>query len=181
MITQSSSRRLLLHNLANALLFQLCWFAAILLDWYWALPAFMLLVLQVWAGAKVRVLWPLLGIALAGIVADTIFVQFGVYSFPQERLTLPGGEPVWMALLWVAFVLTLPYSLNWLVQKRLAFIITCAVAGPLSYSAGVRLDVMAFGWTALPVIAGLWAGIGLLVQLSRSHSLRSGGRVACDY
>ena len=175
---KTASRIALIHNLSNAVLFQVCWFAAILLDWYWALPAFVLLVFQVWAGARVKTLWPLLGIALVGVLADTIFLHLGIYSFPQERLSLPGGEPVWMALLWVAFVLTLPYSLDWLVQKRLAFLLACAVAGPLSYSAGVRLEVMAFNWTALPVIAGLWAGIGLLV-LSLRH--RTNGRVVCEY
>lgn len=176
-----ASRVALLHNLSNAVLFQLCWFAAILLDWYWALPVFLLLVFQVWAGAKVRNVWSLLGIALVGILADTLFVQLGVYGFPQDRLGLPGGEPVWMALLWVAFVLTLPYSMDWLVQKRNAFILACAVAGPLSYSAGVRLDVMAFEWTALPVIAALWVSIGLLVQVDRQCTKKSDEAIACDY
>ena len=85
---------------------------------------------------------------------------------------------MWGGWVGVGFGLTLPYSLDWLVQKRLAFLLACAVAGPLSYSAGVRLEGMAFNWTALPVIAGLWAGIGLLV-LSLRH--RTNGRVVCEY
>jgi len=173
-----TSRVALIHNLTNAVLFQVCWFIAILFDWYWALPAFFLLVFQVWAGGRVKTPWPLLGIAIVGIVADTVFLQFGVYSFPQDRLSLPGGEPVWMALLWMGFVLTLPYSMDWLVQKRLVFLLACAVAGPLSYSAGMRLDVMTFDTAALPVIAGLWTVIGLLV-LCINHKAEA--RVVCEY
>lgn len=175
---KTAARVALIHNLSNAALFQVCWFVAILFDWYWALPAFVLLVFQVWAGARVKMPWLLLGIAFIGIVADTVFLHLGVYSFPQDRLSLPGGEPIWMAMLWVAFVLTLPYSLDWLVQKRVGFLLACAVAGPLSYSAGVRLEVMAFDTSALPVIAGLWLAIGLLVL---AVNQRSEGRVACDY
>ncbi len=172
----NSTRMTLLHNLSNAVLFQVCWFVAILFDWLWAMPAFALLLFQVWAGGRIARAWPLLVIALIGVLADIVLLNLGVYSFPQPRLNLPGGEPVWMSMLWVAFVFTLPYSLDWLASKPRLFIPLCTAVGPISYSAGVKLEVMAFDWSALPVIAVLWGSVGVLITYCRPLYLRRGLR-----
>ena len=92
---------------------------------------------------------------LVGILLDYTLMQSGMYQFAN------GSFPLWLACIWIAFVLSLRHSLAWLaprpwfVQSLLG-----AIGGTLSYASGARLGAVSFGWPLLPTLvtlAGLWA------------------------
>jgi hypothetical protein len=94
--------------------------------------------------------------ALAGWAGDTILVRTGLLSFPGAT-TAPWSQP-WMAALWAAFAVSLTVSMIWLVRRP--FVVAGAfgaVAGPLAYAAGERLDVLALARWSAPAVAAEWA------------------------
>lgn len=95
-------------------------------------------------------LWPL---ALLGLSIDSALTLAKVFEFSVL--------PVWLAMIWIAFVMTLSHSLAWL--KKLPFVLLPpigAVAGTASYMAGWRLEAVEFPRGPLVsamVLAGVWA------------------------
>ena len=94
------------------------------------------------------------GIAI-GVLFDYALMESGVYRFAD------GEFPLWLACIWVAFVLSLRHSLAWLaprpwfVQSLLG-----SICGTLSYLSGERLGAVSFGLPLVPtliILAGIWA------------------------
>jgi hypothetical protein len=145
--------------LANALLFQLGWFACVFgARWPWLLvvAAVCIAAHLKWVSATPGEWRVLLAVAGCGWLLDTALLQLGVFGFAGSSPVLPA----WLALLWLCFASTLGYTLNWTARPWWLGSILGAIGGPLSYLGGARLaDVeLPLGTTAsLLILAVLWA------------------------
>ena len=168
------------HLVINAVLFQVIWFLAIFTEWYWAFLALIALASHTYAISSNRMqdLKLLVVIGFTGITIDTFFKVNGLYSFGGELSLTERSVPLWLCTLWCGFALTLNYSLNWMVKKPSLFIIGCAVAGPVSYSAGRANGVIDFADSSLLVLSAEWMFIAVLtLYLSKAFNFgRSGVR-----
>jgi hypothetical protein len=167
----------LLGVVANFVLFQLAWFAAILggasgYGGIAALPAVVVALLHLglhrsrWRGEGLLIL----GATLVGFLIETGFIGFGALHYAGQAIDALLA-PVWILALWLAFG-TLPNgSLNWLKGRMVLQIILGAVLGPLSYLGGVRLGAATLGmpeWLSLAVIALGWGlAMPILFRLAK--------------
>lgn len=159
-------------TVANAIVFQLTWFAAVIgaghgLAWpgVAAVTAFALLQLRSPAtrGADLK----LIALAAAlGALLDSAFVSTGLlrYAAPWPSAQF---APAWIVALWVALALSLNHSLRWLKPRPWLAALLGACSAPLSFLGAARgwdavafapptagtLTVVAAGWAlALPVL-----------------------------
>ncbi|MDX1451353.1 MAG: DUF2878 domain-containing protein [Oleiphilaceae bacterium] len=153
-------------NLAgNALVFQGLWFAAIF-DFIWVagLCVAVLLVQGVMASWSSSLWRRLAAVAILGMSADATFTYLGWYQFPDDA-PLSTPIPLWLSLLWLGFVCTLPLSLRWILNRPAVSTLVFAVAGCFSYAAGRALGALTFEDGVLLATASLWACVGLLSSL----------------
>ncbi|PSJ45784.1 DUF2878 domain-containing protein [Zobellella endophytica] len=146
------------------LAFEGFWLLAVAGQNRWAWLTALLLAAHFWfspsRGADVRALW----LAVPGLLTDAALAWAGVFVF--------GHWPLWLALLWAGFVLTLGHSLVWLRRfspSLMAF--TGALAGTSSYLAGWRLGAVQLPlgcWVSAAILVPVWATLlPLLVGLDR--------------
>jgi hypothetical protein len=134
----------------NFVFFQAGWFACII------------------GAANEQVLWPVIGTLLYlaihiwrsenskselklifkavifGVSADTLIANLGFLYFndawPSAYLS-----PIWMWTLWALVASTVSGSLSWLRGKPLLGMVLGAIAGPMSYEAGIRMGAGSWG------------------------------------
>ncbi|XOV79919.1 MAG: DUF2878 domain-containing protein [Aestuariibacter sp.] len=148
-------------KIVNFVIFQLIWVAAVIFQYQglWACVLLLALhfVISPQRKTDLQATYKALGI---GIIVDLLLMSFGVYVFPDNHF------PLWLACLWMGFVLTLRHSLQWLLQKPIYW--QCALGafgGTVSYLSGVQLGAVKLGIDlvyAAPLIVIIWA---LLVPL----------------
>lgn len=166
-----------MHKIINALLFQVCWFSAVLWGWQYGLPALILLAAHGYVFERGQHAYAALaGIVAAGLVLDSALFASGWFSVPEPAPLMLGLTPAWLMCMWCAFALTLGSSLSWWRDYPKIFVPVCAIAGPLSYFAGQRLGALeiqpqAYFWHGLA-----WAVLGLAVVffIRQPFSKRSG-------
>ncbi len=159
------------HVLINAVLFQLLWFAAVLLGWPAALAVLVVLVMHLYLAPGPAVPWQkLLVLAGLGMVFDGMMTRGGIYLFDDTTMVALGTLPLWLACLWLGFVMTLVASLDWLRRNALWFTLASALAGPTSYWAGSRLGALSLETEMLWLTALFWGGFAFLA----SHLLNTG-------
>ncbi|AOY99675.1 hypothetical protein BKK81_10725 [Cupriavidus sp. USMAHM13] len=160
------------RRLAYALLGQAGWFAAVLGAVHgaaWLGPAFTLtvLALHLWQVPRPgREACLLAGVALGGAFWETTLVRLGLVQYAHV-ITLPGGAPLWLVGLWILLALQLNVLFSWLRGRPWLAALLGAVAGPLSFRAGVALGAATFPDPvhALAVLAAGWAlALPLLVH-----------------
>lgn len=152
-------------NIINAVLFQLCWFLAVLGGWIWVLPAVVVMAMHYYASSRNVVLDVRLPLVVGGtgMAMDGLLHASGIYAFPSEPLLpAPAAVPLWLCLLWLAFGLTLNRSLAWLVQRNSLFMLLCCVAGPLAYAAGRQAGAISFSDHAVAAMVVEWLLVALL-------------------
>ena len=95
----------------------------------------------------------LLPIALAGCLLDALLWQLGLFEFSA-------GFPLWLALLWLGFSLTLAHGLRWLlVLPRWQQALIGGVGGASSYLAGAAMGAVHLPWglgISGSVLAVIW-------------------------
>ena len=128
---------------ANAVLFQLAWFACVQGDDVVAMVtvAAVLALHQHWVMRDARE-WYLLPIAaLLGLAVDTLWIRLGVLvpAAPTQ------WAPLWLVSLWLLLATTLLHSLHWLAPRPLLSALLGAVAGPLAYYAGTAFGAARLG------------------------------------
>lgn len=156
-----------MRNLANAVAFQLAWFAAVIgagrgHAWPGVLAVALFAVLQLSMDPRQRfadlslAAWA----ALAGFALDSLFVASGLlrYAAPWPS---PALAPVWIVALWINLALALNHSLRWLQPRPWLAAPLGAAAAAGSYLAAAR------GWQAvaftppaahaLATVAACWA------------------------
>jgi len=163
----------------NFILFQVGWFACIL------------------GAANNQVLWPVLGsllylaihvlrseqpnlelklilkAVLFGVSADTLIANVGFLHF-QDAWPSPHLSPFWMWTLWALVASTINGSLSWLRDRPVLGAVLGAIAGPLSYEAGIRMGAGSWGVNGqlggLVLLAIVWgATIPLLFYWHHRH------------
>ncbi len=163
------------HILANAVLFQICWFVAILAGGYWALIPLLLMCCHYVFYMGAKYLRPVLLLSLVGILIDSAYLGVNIYTVTETSALVPFlGLPVWLACLWIGFCACLPVSLAWLLKEKYWFVLLTTVMGPISYIAGRRLGAIDFTNSSLLWIVAEWLLIALLTLfIFRSDSTDS--------
>jgi hypothetical protein len=159
--------------LINAALFQIGWFACVMGGNTIALLSALLVLLAHWFFiSKSFAEWRLIFlVAIAGTLIDSILFATNIFTDGSER----SFAPLWLISLWLIFPTTLNHSFAWLHQRLGLAIVLGAIAGPLSYLAGVKLGAVNFGvepMQAMLVIGVIWA-IFLPVSLALIARWRS--------
>lgn len=148
--------------LLNIALFQLGWFACLLLSSSWLL-AVIVLVLAIhfyYIVPKEKCRSEMQLIAL--VVCVGFFLECGYLFF--RVIIREDGElfpPIWLLFIWLLFATTFRYSLAWLRPKPILSALFAGVAAPMSYLAGVNLnDTVTLNsetFFSLAVISASWA------------------------
>ncbi|EIK94354.1 hypothetical protein PMM47T1_22433 [Pseudomonas sp. M47T1] len=151
----------MLEKAANALLFQMGWFACVLggnSGWL-VLVLAILMVHWAWHG-DARLM---LEAFVLGLVLDSALMWLKVFDFHPNGWLVP----LWLALLWPLLASTLRYCLAWTARPWWLAALLGAVAGPLSYFAGGRLAGVGFplgmGITLI-ILAVIWGGIFVILH-----------------
>jgi hypothetical protein len=161
--------------IANFLLFQLGWFAAVLggahnLPWAGAAVALTIVVFHLASAPRPRPELVLIGIATAvGAAWDSLLVAMGWLVFASGTL-VAGLAPLWIVAMYALFATTLNASLNWLKGRYLMAALFGAIGGPLAYYAGEKLGGVSFPdpLTAMTALALGWGALmPLLMVLAR--------------
>jgi hypothetical protein len=167
----NGSQLLMLRAIANFILFELAWFAAVIggaRGWpnLGALPAIAVVAIHLAAHRphlKQEVML-VLGVTALGVIVETAFIFLGTLQYVGTNGTsvLP---PVWIAALWFAFG-TLPHgSLEWLSGRIWPQLLLGAVFGPLSYLGGARLGAATMGEPIVISLAVIGCGWALAMVL----------------
>lgn len=151
---------------ANFIVFQAAWFAAVLgaandLPLWGTACVFSAIAWHVAVSADPpREFRLVLSVSAIGFVVETLVVWQGHIAYPSGQPD-PRLAPYWMVAMWSLLAMTLNVNLRWLKRRWLWAAVLGAVAGPLSFTAGVRLGgarfvdatpalvQMALGWAAL--------------------------------
>jgi|HubBroStandDraft_6_1064221.scaffolds.fasta_scaffold35119_3 hypothetical protein len=160
--------------LGNLLGYQLVWFLAVYgagagRAWPALAAAALFALWQLAGSATPRDDLRLIGIGLGcGVLLDGLLARLQLLHYAAAAVALPpGGAPLWILALWVAFALTLNHSLRWLRGRVLRAALLGLLGGPLAYLAAARLagavSFVAPAWHALTVLALGWAGALALV------------------
>lgn len=155
-----------MKNVANFVLFNVCWFAAVegaAQGWVWLGPlAFGAMVLHhlgwlVPPAERRRELRYLLLIGAVGTLLDTVMHRSGLIVYPTSTQAWPFAVvPPWIVSLWIGFA-TLPrLSLAWLGRCPIWLaVVFGAVGGPLSFWGGTHFGSIGPG-------GELWVTLGVL-------------------
>lgn len=167
----------MLKQIANAVLFQIGWFACVLGgNSYWLLiPAGVLLIHLLWISSWKAEGKLLLWITGLGTVLDSVLMLLGVFDFGSQGWLIP----LWLILLWAVLGTTLRHCLAWTAKPLWLASVLGAIGGPMSYYAGSQLaDVqLPLGlWPSMVLLAVLWAVVFALLQ-SLSGRLLAGQSV----
>lgn len=134
-------------RIANAVAFQIGWFACVLgaaWGYWWAGPlfvaAFALLQLGLLEDRR-RESRLILVTLLIGWVFDSVLILFGYY-IPKANVFEGWGSSPWLVAMWVNFALTLRHSMSWMRGRYGVGAVMGAIFGPMAYHAGVRLGAM---------------------------------------
>jgi hypothetical protein len=106
---------------------------------------------------------PRRGNELKRLLAVTIFglvLELTALSLGRHRFIGPGMIPLWVVSLWLLLAATLNSSFAWLSKRPVLAAVLGAVAGPLSFKAGVGLGAGAYlvsPASASVVLGAQWA------------------------
>lgn len=138
---------------AHLLGFNLYWLLAV--KWQQPGPLLVILLLHFLFSPSRQRDWRLLPIAVAGCLLDALLWQLGLFRFPA-------GFPLWLALLWLGFALTLAHGMRWLLRlPRWQQALFGMVGGTSSYVAGAAMGAVHLPWgigisAALLAVIWMW-------------------------
>jgi len=102
-----------------------------------------------------------LAVVLIGAVWESALVRSGLLAYPSGTI-VPGTAPYWIPALWALFAAQLNTSYRWLKSRLVLASLFGAIAGPLSFRAGVALGALRF---VQPLAAVIALAIGWAVLL----------------
>nr|WP_301334564.1 DUF2878 domain-containing protein [Variovorax dokdonensis] len=154
------------HRIANFVLCQIAWFAAVVgaARGYEAVGCAVVLAVMAWhlalAARPLREAALLLVVTFFGLLAEA--AQAHLDAFRYVGAVAPGDQPpLWLVLLWPLLGCMLNVSLRWMRGRYLLAAVCGAIAGPLAFFGGARLGAaqihdasilwlaQAIGWAAL--------------------------------
>lgn len=152
--------------IANLILFQLTWMAAVggAGSGLWWPGLLMLGLFALWHLNTTRWLRAdliLVGVAASGgFLVDSALLHAGVLSYATP-IPFSGAAPIWIVVLWVAFALTLNHSMGFLRGRPWLAAAFGLAGGPLAYWVAVKVwNAAQFGpseLTSLIVLGIVWA------------------------
>lgn len=159
-------------KLANAVLFNVSWFAIVVTQSTPVALAIAALHLAVhftfFSRSKGEVLLVAL-VSIIGVAVDQLLFLLGVFNLGGQGAV----APLWLSCLWPVFATTLLHAFGSLQRRPVLAGVIGAVGGALSYVAGTRLSAVDFAdplWGPV-ALAALWA---LLFPLLLALSTRLG-------
>lgn len=150
-------------NLANALLFQCHWFAAMLIGPLWAIPFFIMLGVQAFSKStsQKKELSTWIVITFLGITVDHLLATIGAYTFRSgEWLVWPTLVPLWLVMMWMGFSMTVNHSLQWVFSRWWLPPVLFSIAGPLAYMGGSSLGKLELDQAHILWVAFVWCILG---------------------
>ncbi len=163
-------------QLANFIVFQAAWFAAVLGAAHriplWGTACVVAAIgWHLGVSARPALEARLVGIVgLIGFVVETAIVWQGHVRYPSDQPDA-GLAPYWMVALWGLLAITLNVTLRWLKRRPVLAAVLGAIAGPASFASGVRLGGAQFIATtpALLTLAASWALLMPLLMWLSDH------------
>ena len=161
-------------QLANLLVFQTAWFAAVLgaahgFPFLGTAAVVAAIGWHLGVSARPAEEAKLVGLAcLFGFVLESFSAMRGVIAYPSGQPD-PRLAPYWMVALWGLLAIALNVTMRWLRPRLWLAAVLGAVAGPASFASGVQLGGARFvdAPAALAWLAIVWAvAMPLLVWLS---------------
>ena len=139
-----------MSKLWNFILFQVGWFACIIgaannqVLWP-VLGTLVYLAIHIWRSEYPKLeLMLILKIVVFGVSADTLIANLGFLNF-EDAWPSAYLSPIWLWALWALVASTINGSLSWLRGRLVLGAVLGAIAGPLSYEAGIRLGAGSWG------------------------------------
>ncbi len=161
-------------QLANFVVFQLAWFAAVLgaargAPAWGTAAVFAAIAWHLAVSARPMREAQLVGaVGLIGLVIESASAWLGFVAYPSGQPD-PQLAPYWMVGLWALFAIAPNVTLRWLKRRPWLAAGIGAVAGPASFVSGVQLGAAQFvaARPALVLLACTWAlALPLLMRLS---------------
>ncbi|HEU4669958.1 MAG TPA: DUF2878 domain-containing protein [Dyella sp.] len=168
-----------MNALANAIAYQLVWFAAI---WgassgHWWLAPLALLPFAAWVlgrpdGGADALLMPIA--VLLGAVLDSGLAASGLVAYASP-VPFVHAAPLWILAIWAAFSLTLRHSFRFLHGRPLLAALLGAIGAPLAYlGAGRGWHAVTFPLGTVPAVIALGAGWAIAMPLLIRLAERAG-------
>jgi hypothetical protein len=127
----------------DILLFKISWIALVLFQDRGVIPALVLIGMKVlcWP-ATPRMLAQSMIVLLSGIGMDLVLSSAGVFNFGETLL------PIWLAVLWLAFALTMPRGFAFIGRLHPLWQSLCGIfAGLAGYFAGYLVGAVDFDYS----------------------------------
>lgn len=144
--------------LFNFVLFQIGWFACVLTaaagkpELGVGVAAVIIAIHLVMAKQKQHEVILIISAMLTGLVWDSLLVWRNWIDYSAGML-VTNVAPYWIVVMWGLFATTLNVSLAWLKQKLVLAAVLGAVAGPLAYYAGFKLNALQFEEMTIALMA----------------------------
>ena len=160
----TNSRPTRTMQVLNFVLFQAAWFAGILgaaHEWP-LLGTMVVLAVIAWhiivSARPVEEAKLVLAALAVGAAFETFCVQLGQVTFASGQPE-PYLAPYWMVAMWGLLAIAPNVTMRWMKRRWLLAAVLGAIAGPMSYAAGVRLGAATFihATAAIATLAISWA------------------------
>jgi hypothetical protein len=130
-----------LKLLANIALFQIGWFACLLLSYPWFVMVTVVILLLhfyciVEPHERKKEMSLIAIVLVVGIVIESIYL-FGEVLVRVDGANFPA---FWLLFIWVLFATTFRYSMSWLRSRLRLAAVFAGVAAPMSYYTGANLN-----------------------------------------
>jgi len=163
-MAQTSERPTRTMQLLNFVLFQAAWFAGVLgaahdMPLLGTMAVVAVIAWHIVVSARPAAEAKLVAAALAiGALFETFCAQLGQVTFTSGQPE-PHLAPYWMVAMWGLLAIALNVTMRWMKRRWLLAAALGAIAGPMSYAAGVRLGAATFihATAALTTLAIAWA------------------------
>ncbi|MBQ0763939.1 DUF2878 domain-containing protein [Marinobacter psychrophilus] len=157
------------RNILNFVMFELGWFACVLLSQAWALiivAVFLLVHFVLVSQYKMDELKFIVIGTLAGSLLDGLWLRTGILADTSGAAIT---TPLWLVALWAIFMTSLNHSLKWLGSNRVLMLLVVPIAGPFAYWSASALGAVTLP-NLLPSLLAL--AVGWLVLFPALLSLR---------
>jgi hypothetical protein len=145
--------------IANAAVYQLSWFLAVLGGNMGAWFAVGLLLLHLaFSSVRMADIQMMFLLLCIGLIVDGTLHQIGFISFKETGFPIP----FWLVIVWLALAITPHHCLSWLKNRMFLSAVFGALGGPIAYWAGARLGAATFNWSlplSIGTLAVIWAAL----------------------
>ncbi len=144
-----------MKNIFNIVGFQSCWWSCVLgvkNDFIYLGPILMTIFLVVHFysfssnNSEIRLV---IIFGVIGTIIDTSMAYAGILKYNGTYTSTTLIAPLWITAMWCGFSATVNHSLFWLRNRYFASTLLGAVAGPLSYLAGVKFEAIQFNISSI--------------------------------